>query len=371
MSKKQSNAMKKMLDQFDVEFVENDDDDDEENAVDKKILETLIIQKRMKVARAAVRQFCKAFDDVDINANRLETRWKKCRNDVTEIYNLKRVVKKTVDKRGIERVFTYVSDLDNYLKQIIDVEGLPSTSFLENPELWLRVGGDGRSIYRHSNNILMVMALMDPEQPRRSHSQLFVHTLMLIDGGESHEILVDALKIVDSWIGCLRQNGYVYDGKMHTVHFVLSGDMKFIQLVKGLQGATSNYSCPLCLKPKLMKRVNGSVPHGGFRCGCEEDENMDCLHWQGPGPLRTQEMADRLHSTGMAVTGDSWTHLGHHRPAPLKNIPWSLIIMDTLHALLRITDILFGSLLEFVRQTCDPIKKEDLVMVDMFCSPII
>ena len=99
-------------------------------------------------------------------------RWKQCKKDVTEKYNLNRVVEKTVVK-GTERIFTYVADMDNYLGQIIDVEGAPSTSFQQNPELWIRIGGDGRSIYRHSNNILMIMALMDPQHPRRSHSDLF------------------------------------------------------------------------------------------------------------------------------------------------------------------------------------------------------
>ena len=70
----------------------------------------------------------------------------------------------------------------------------------------------------------------------------------------------------------------------------------------------------------------------------------------------------------MTASGDSWIHMGHHQPAPLRSIPWSLIMMDTLHSMLRITDILFGSLLEFVRQTCDPMKKDDLLMVKKFDS---
>ena len=355
--------MKKMLDKIGIEFDDIDDDDEEKKRIDDKILGTLVIQKQMKIARAAVRQFCKAFEDNDINANRLESRWKKCKSDVVEIYKLKRIVKKATDKKGVERIFTYIEDMDNYLKQIIYVEGQPSTSFLEVPELWIRIGGDGRSIHRHSNNILMFMALMDPKDPRKSHSQLFVHTIMLIDGGESHELLMEALSVIDSWIKKLTQHGFVYQDKLHKVSFVMSGDMKFIQLVKGLQGSTSNHSCPLCFKPKLMRRVNGNLPHGGFRCNCEGDDGVICQHWRGYDTLRTQEMADVLYNAGMRASGDSWIHLGHHKQAPLKSIPWSMIMLDTLHALLRVTDILFGSLLEFVRQTCDPMSKDDLIMV--------
>ena len=118
--------------------------------------------------------------------------------------------------------------------------------------------------------------------------------------------------------------------------------MKFIQLAKGLQGATCNFSCPLCLKPKLMKRSNRESQDGGFRCGCEavNDEN-ECQHWKGSGELRSQEHADQLFFTGTIESGDSWQHFGHHKVALLKSIAWSLIICDTLHSLLRITDVLF------------------------------
>ena len=277
MTRKQKGAMRKLLNQIDTEFDDSDDDEDQEKRVDQKIIETLVIQKQMKVERAAVRQFCKAFDDPDINANRLENRWKRCKSDVIQVYNLRRVVRRAVDKQGIERTFTYIHDLDNYLRQIIDIEGLPSTSLLETPELWLRIGGDGRSIHRHYNNILMILALMDPKDPRKSHSQLHVHTLMLIDGGESHELLLEALSVIDYWIENLTKNGFVYQDRLHMVNFVLTGDMKFIQLVKGLQGATSNHSCPLCLKPKL-KKTKGTVPPCGFRCGCEGDDGPNCQH---------------------------------------------------------------------------------------------
>ena len=373
VSKKQKTELKKLTDSIGIEFEpdeSDDDDDDEEEQLREKLLKAVIVQKQNKISRSAVRQFCKVFEDDDINANRLEMRWKQCKKDVTEKYNLNRVVEKTVVK-GIERIFTYIKDMDNYLAQIIDVEGPPSTSFSENPALWIRIGGDGRSIYRHSNNILMILALMDPENPRRSHTDLCVHTLMLIDGGESHELLVQALSVVDSWIDRLSNEGFIWNQKLHKVNFVMSGDMKFIQLVKGLQGATCNFSCPLCLKPKKLQPVKKVRPNGGFRCGCESgnDEN-DCQHWKGSGQPRSQEHADQLFISGAMDSGDSWQHFGHHKVAPLKSIPWSTVICDTLHSLLRITDVLFQTFLEFCRQTCDPVNQTELVKVCVFDFPV-
>ena len=197
--------------------------------------------------------------------------------------------------------------------------------------------------------MIIVIALMDPTDPSRYHSSLFVHTLMLIDGNESHDLLMSSLRVLDDWIEKLSSNGFFYQGILYEVNFVLTGDMKFIQPVKGIQGATSIFSCPLCLKPKLTKKPpRGVRPPGGFRCSC--DSNIDeglCCHWSGSGVLRTQERASELVKISQAG-GDCWQHMGHHKPAPLKSVSWDGIVMDTLHALLRITDVLFGSLLEWV-----------------------
>eukprot|EP00474_Spongospora_subterranea_P005241 CRZ05699.1 hypothetical protein [Spongospora subterranea] len=365
VTKRQKEEMKAMIEKIKINSAElleesesTDSENDNENEREAKLRRLLIIQKQQKVNRC---QFCKAFDDDDVNADRLESMWKTCRQEVVNVYKLQVVHKVAVDKNGAERVFVYVSDLDNYLTQIIALEGLPSTAFgdIEEPILWLRIGGDGRSIHRHSNNVLIVIALMDPANPRRSHSQLFVHTLMLIDGVESHDLLMDAMSVIDPWNQKLIADGFMYDGRQYKVNTILTGDMKFIQLIKGLQGATSVYSCPLCLKPKLPKMPpKGPRPSGGFRCACDIVDGADeCPHWNGSGVYRTQSHASELVNAG----GDCWAHLGHHKMAPLKSVEWTMIILDTLHGLLRISDVIFGSLYEWVRRSCDPGDKNGLL----------
>ena len=79
----------------------------------------------------------------------------------------------------------------------------------------------------------------------------------------------------------------------------------------------------------------------------------------GAGIYRTQAQASVLASSG----GDCWTHMGHHKPAPLKSVQWTLIMLDTLDGLLRITDEIFGSLFEWVRRSCDPPDKKGLLKV--------
>jgi hypothetical protein len=370
VGKKQKEQLKKLKqtlgDNFDNDFFgdeDSEDDDEDEKARDGKLRQILMIQKHNKVSREAVREFCKTFDDDDVNAGRLEKKWTQCRKDVVDLYKLNVASNTAVDKNGAERVFVYVADLDNYLTQIINLEGLPSTASgdADEPALWLRVGGDGRSIHRNSNNILIIIALMDTADPRRSHSPLFVHTLMLIDGDESHDLLVDALIVIDEWIQKSKNDGFTYEDKLYKVNVVLTGDMKFIQLVKGLQGATSVFSCPLCFKPKQAKMPSrGSRPSGGFRCACDTLDGSDpCDHWSGAGKYRTNALAEQLAETG----GDCWSHMGHHKTAPLKSIDWTMVVLDTLHGLLRITDVIFGSLYEWARRSYDPSDKKGLLAV--------
>ena len=366
VQKKQMKKMMESLSQAGVEIWDDQEDtdseDDENEAREEKIRRILITQKHQQVNRKAVREFCQAFDDEDVNASRLETQWTKFRKDVAEVYKLN-VAKKITCVKDEEKAFVFVEDFDNYLSQIIALEGLPSTAVGENGDqtLWLRIGGDGRSIHRHSNSILIILALMDVSNPRRSHSPLFVHTMMLIDGNESHDLLMNALRPIDDWIFRITSTGFLYEGVLFHVKVVLTGDMKFIQLVKGLQSATSVFSCPLCLKPKLQKIDSCGVrPPGGFRCPCDLDPGSEnCIHWNGSGVLRTQQHASFLEQRG----GDCWSHLGHHKEAPLKSIQWSMIILDILHALLRITDVIFGSLYEWARKSCDPKDKRMLLMV--------
>jgi hypothetical protein len=55
--------------------------------------------------------------------------------------------------------------------------------------------------------------------------------------------------------------------------------------------------------------------------------------------------------------------MGHHKFAPLKSNDWSLIVLDTLHGLLRISDVIFGSLYEWARRSYNPSDKQGLLLV--------
>ena len=90
--------------------------------------------------------------------------------------------------------------------------------------------------------------------------------MIMIDGNESHTLLMIALRVIDDWTLKLSTSGFINHERHFKVNFILKGEMKFIQLVKGLQSATSMFSCPLCLKPKQMKlNATGTRDSEGFR----------------------------------------------------------------------------------------------------------
>ena len=83
-TKKQKNELKKLTDSTGIEIEPDDsDDDDDEKKLQEKLLKAVIVQKQNKISRSAVRNFCKVFEDEEINGNRLEMRWKQCKKDVT------------------------------------------------------------------------------------------------------------------------------------------------------------------------------------------------------------------------------------------------------------------------------------------------
>jgi hypothetical protein len=197
----------KMDDDFGTSLLDEISSDDEaiETSYEKaerlrrKRIQFLQHKAAGKVAREAIRNMLKIVDDPEITANGLEMEWKRCRDNVKAKYNLHFKEIKVKDKHDVERTAIWIEDLDNYLRQILDREGIPESADRDK-RITLRLGGDGRSIYRNSNNVLIILALMDELNSKKSHLANSVHTLMLIDGGESHELLLTGLQVIDEWI---------------------------------------------------------------------------------------------------------------------------------------------------------------------------
>ena len=123
------------------------------------------------------------------------------------------------------------------------------------------------------------------------------------------------------------------DGQEIKTELYLGGDYKFILLMLGLKGATSNYACAWC---KTHKNDRWRI-------------NNDYTSYNTPPLARTlKEMFEMSKKSRDNYCCDK---------QPILNIPLDRIVVDELHLMLRITDILIGNL---VQECLDWDKDDDL-----------
>lgn len=80
----------------------------------------------------------------------------------------------------------------------------------------LRIGVDGRDLAVNNGTVLFTIAVMTPECVRLSHEQRHLHTLALIEGGETYDHLVPTCKELDEWLSRLAREGLtLLDGSTH------------------------------------------------------------------------------------------------------------------------------------------------------------
>ena len=123
----------------------------------------------------------------------------------------------------------------------------------------------------------------------------------------------------------------------------LGGDMKFLAMVLGLSNATANHACPWCKVHKAHRHDStyprefwNSPPHG---------RTIEELAQQKPVQVK-----DACVSNG-ATSGKN---MYGQKTKPLVSIPINKIVIDELHLMLRVTDLLTSALIN------DAIKKDRL-----------
>ena len=104
------------------------------------------------------------------------------------------------------------------------------------------------------------------------------------------------------------------------LEFFLGGDYKFILLMMGLSGATSNYACAWC---KIHKDERWNMSY-------------DSNHYNSPNLRRTLKEMNEL--AGKKTKNFCSVNI------PLINIDLDHVILDELHLLLRIMDVLIQNL---------------------------
>lgn len=122
----------------------------------------------------------------------------------------------------------------------------------------------------------------------------------------------------------VQKNKIDVDGKTVPLEFFLGGDYKFLLTILGLSGATSNYACAWC---KVHKDSRWNMSYNVY-------------HYSSPDLKRTLEEMHRLAKQSKAKQNYCCVN------TPLLDIDLDHVVLDELHLLLRIMDVLINNLVK-------------------------
>lgn len=179
---------------------------------------------------------------------------------------------------------------------------------------------------RNSNYIILSFSILQSGQDVMSAKGNT--TIAIADASENYDVLKNAFESVFKEINDLIKNGYLEVNKQKVnTEFFLGGDYKFILLMLGLKSATADYACAWCKVPKEDRWKVG--PHFS-------EFNKEPL-------CRTLEELRTL-CKNHPTKKNSYNY-GCERE-PLLNIQLDHVVVDELHLMLRVTDILLENVID-------------------------
>ena len=203
--------------------------------------------------------------------------------------------------------------------------------------LKVRVSVDGAKVSRKSNFIVMSYATLDGEGSELSAAHNKV--VGIVNAPEEFLNLKECFKDLFTEVSDIQESGSVStsNGNVPTEIF-LGGDMKFISMVLGLSAATANHACPWCKVHKNHRHDTTNSP--AYFNTPPVARTMDELRTQNPTQVKDNTVTDG--KTGKNKYGQ--------KHEPLINVELDHIVIDELHMMLRITDILTNALVKNAMQ---------------------
>ncbi|XP_067025668.1 uncharacterized protein [Acropora muricata] len=159
------------------------------------------------------------------------------------------------------------------------------------------------------------------------------HCKSISSGKEDYLEVKTCLNPVFAQVSDLKQNGIKLDGIHYTVEWYCCSDWKFLAMVYGLNSATGEYFCIwyCCTKAKICDFSIQDWPI--------ERDLQQCI--KNSAEKTTDGRKGSIHE-------------------PIISIPFTQVIVDTLHLFLRIMGLLFHQVIEFVinKKRMDILEKE-------------
>ena len=196
----------------------------------------------------------------------------------------------------------------------------PDFDFTNN-SVKIKFSGDGAQMTRNTNFVFLTLAVLDSKK-KNPMSARGNHSLAVVKASEDYEVLKGAFGNIFDRINTLNREKHIRVGeKIINLELFFGGDYKFLLMVLGLQNATCNHACIWC---KVHKDGRWNMSH-------------DHRHFN-EGPLRRtmkeiKEMASKSKNNYCCVR------------QPLVEIDLDHIVLDELHLMLRVVDVLMDNLI--------------------------
>ena len=209
--------------------------------------------------------------------------------------------------------------LTNMAKKAIESDKpLPNT-------IRIKLTGDGTQIGRGLNIVNFAFTILDEEETAMSARGS--HCIAILKVSESYDNLCSGLKnIIDEArdLDCISVGDRVFQLK-----YYLGGDMKFLAMVCGIEGATCEHACIWCKCPKSLRYkmdMQWSIT----------DSNI------GARTVKEITAKSKLGKT-------SKQRFNCIKPPLFDFIPMDRVVIDSLHLFLRISDVLTNLLIRDIR----------------------
>ena len=215
-------------------------------------------------------------------------------------------------------------DFQDKLRECLEtfVSENPDFDFENNP-VRIKISGDGAQMTRNTNFTILSLAILDGNSNPMSAKGN--HSIAVVKKSECYEVLQESFCNVFESINSLNSTKQIeVSNRKISLEFFLGGDYKFLLLILGLKSATCNHSCIWCKIHKDMKW----------------DMTYDLNHYNST-PLKCT-LAEIREMT--ARKKDNYCC----KYPPLLNIDLDHVILDELHLMLRVVDVLIDNLLEDV-----------------------
>ena len=196
----------------------------------------------------------------------------------------------------------------------------------ESHTIKVKISGDGAKVRRVSNFVVMSYSVLGED----TASHLEQQTLAIVNCDENYLNLNLSLAPLFEEINDLMTAGYLLVNNTHyTIELFVGGDMKFIQILLGLNSSIAMYACPWC---KVAKDRRGDI-------------TLPWDFYHSTEQFRTTHEIKQCAKNAKPVYGV--------KNGPLLDIEPVCYVPDELHLLMQVMDVLLRNVI------FDPKSKDD------------